>query len=132
VRLILKKMFEIRYKNHESGKVEKSLVEKAADITDAITAANMMSLSKEDVYGLNLSVFREVFLNPSSPNKFFDVTVRSFDDKPVKYHILIESISAERAMVHATELMKQGYEMEPISIKESDIKNVMTADIEQA
>lgn len=123
-------MFEIRYKNHETGKVEKSLIEKAADITDAIAAADMMSLGKEDIYGLNLSVFREVFLNPSSTNKFFDVTVRSFDDKPVKYHILIESISAERAMVHATGLMKQGYEMEPISIKESDIKNVMTADIE--
>lgn len=123
-------MFEIRYKNHETGKVEKSLIEKAADISDAITAASMMSLSKEDVYGVNLSVFREVFLNPSSPNKFFDVTVRSFDDKPVKYHILIESVSAERAMVHATNLMKQGYEMEPISIKESDIKNVMTEDIE--
>lgn len=123
-------MFEIRYKNHETGKVEKSLIEKAADISDAITAVGMMSLNKEDVYGINLSVFREVFLNPSSSNKFFDVTVRSFDDKPVKYHILIESISAERAMTHATELMKQGYEMEPISIKESDIKNVVTADIE--
>lgn len=127
-------MFEIRHKNRETGKTEKSLIEKAAVITDALKAAAMMSLKEEEVMGVNLSVYREVFPNEDTqadtPALWYDVTVRTYDEKPIKYHILVQATTAEKGMKHATKLMEQGYAMEPVSIKESDIRNVISSDID--
>ncbi len=120
-------MYEVRFRD-EKGKTKKLLLENAGTISEALEISCGLNFPEESIMGLNLSNVREVFTCQTvtnTPLNWYDVTARSFDEKPVKYHLLFQATNAEDGMKRAMEAMRQGYEMEPVSIKESGISNVI-------
>lgn len=125
-------MFELKFKD-ERAKTRKVLIEKADYINEAYEASKnyieARGLDEGGILALYQSPVQEVFprKEEEKEGKWYTITLKTNDEKPTKHIVVIEAKSADRSLIRAKEIMEQGYDMEPVSTKESGLQDVIDA-----